>query len=353
MLAVALEDFSIAIIDIDTRIIVRKFEGHSAQLTDATFSPDSRWLITSAMDCLVRTWDIPSAQLIDQFRTESACVSLNMSPTGELLATAHVEFLGIFLWCNRTLYSHTTLKSIDIQDEPPAVTLPEISNYEDVIKLDEEESEEPIFKSPEQIGSELITLSGLASSKWLNLLEINIIRQKNKPKEPPKAPKAAPFFLPTIPSLSLQFDVENENKEEGSTKLLFPQSLSNLSTFGKMLNETGNTNDFTKTIEGLKGMGPSSIEFEIKSLSPDVGGTVGVMLQFLKCIEFMLKTNQNFELAQAYLGVFLRNHSKVIASDKKLKNYLANIQTCHYMSWNRIQEKLFYNLCVINSLKTL
>lgn len=44
MLAIALEDFSMSIIDIDSRREVRKFIGHLAQLTDATFSPDSRWL---------------------------------------------------------------------------------------------------------------------------------------------------------------------------------------------------------------------------------------------------------------------------------------------------------------------
>jgi len=44
MLAVALEDFTISIVDLDTRRVVRKFIGHMAQLTDATFSPDSRLL---------------------------------------------------------------------------------------------------------------------------------------------------------------------------------------------------------------------------------------------------------------------------------------------------------------------
>lgn len=68
MLTVALEDFSIVIVDIETRNLVRKFVGHTAQLTDAALSPDSRWLITSAMDCTIRVWDIPSSQLIDCFQ---------------------------------------------------------------------------------------------------------------------------------------------------------------------------------------------------------------------------------------------------------------------------------------------
>lgn len=68
LVAVALGDFTIVLIDLDTRKIVRCFEGHEAQLTDACFNPDSRWLVTASMDCTIRTWDIPSSNLIDIFQ---------------------------------------------------------------------------------------------------------------------------------------------------------------------------------------------------------------------------------------------------------------------------------------------
>lgn len=71
LLCVAMEDFSLIIIDLDTKGIVRKFEGHSGQLTDTTFSADSRWIISASMDCTIRTWDIPSAQLVDSFQVTS------------------------------------------------------------------------------------------------------------------------------------------------------------------------------------------------------------------------------------------------------------------------------------------
>lgn len=64
-LAIALDNYDISLVDTDTRIIVRKFSGHRGPLTDLTFSPDSRWLITSAMDSTIRTWDIPSSSMID------------------------------------------------------------------------------------------------------------------------------------------------------------------------------------------------------------------------------------------------------------------------------------------------
>ena len=205
MLAVALENFTLVVIDVDTKSIIRKFFGHTAQITDATFAPDSRWLITSSMDCSIRTWDVPSAQLVDQFKTEFACTSLSMSPTGEALATAHVDYLGIFLWSNRTLYNKVTLKALSPDDEPALMVLPEVIRQENEVDAIEETAA-PEFLSPEQISEELITLSGLPTSRWQNLLNLDVIKMRNKPKEPPKAPKAIPFFLPTVASLNFQFD---------------------------------------------------------------------------------------------------------------------------------------------------
>lgn len=64
-LAIALDNYDISLVDTDTRTVVRKFSGHRGPLTDLTFTPDSRWLVTSAMDSTIRTWDIPSSSLID------------------------------------------------------------------------------------------------------------------------------------------------------------------------------------------------------------------------------------------------------------------------------------------------
>lgn len=353
LLAVALVDFTIHILDIDTKTIIRKFIGHTASITDATFSPDSRWLITSSMDCSIRTWNIPSSQLIDQFKTESACISLTMSPTGDLLATAHVNYLGIFLWCNQTLYSNVTLKALTPNEEPALVVLPEIARdvYEEELSVKKED--EPEFISPDQLSKQLVTLSDLPSSRWQNLLNIDVIRKRNKPKQPPKVPKAAPFFLPTIASLSLKFNLNEDIPEAPQSKLLSTQIIVNMSEFGKILDKTQETNDFKPVVQKLKSLGPSMIEFEIKSLEPEGGGSWDIMLQFLKTIEFMLKTNKDFELAQSYLSIFLKIHGKNITYHESLRRYLTNVQSCSLVSWNRIQEKLLYSLCVIQSKKSL
>lgn len=76
LVALALDDFSLVLVDLDTRVLVRRFQGHRGHLTDATFSPDARWLVTASMDRTVRTWDIPSGQLVDAFKVRSDLIPL-------------------------------------------------------------------------------------------------------------------------------------------------------------------------------------------------------------------------------------------------------------------------------------
>ncbi|RZF37096.1 hypothetical protein LSTR_LSTR013792 [Laodelphax striatellus] len=74
IVCIALDDFSLCLLDIDTRKVVRKFVGHSGQINDATFSPDMRWLVSAAMDSVIRVWDIPTGQLVDCFKFASVAM---------------------------------------------------------------------------------------------------------------------------------------------------------------------------------------------------------------------------------------------------------------------------------------
>lgn len=71
LLAVSLDDFTIALIDNEARNVVRTFSGHCGKLNDVTFSPDSKWLVSAGMDCRILTWDLPSGYLVDQFKVRS------------------------------------------------------------------------------------------------------------------------------------------------------------------------------------------------------------------------------------------------------------------------------------------
>ncbi|KAI8130595.1 WD repeat-containing protein 36 [Lucilia cuprina] len=258
------------------------------------YSPDSRWLISASMDATIKIWDIPSSYMIDHFRVEKPCVSLTMSPTGDFLATAHVNNLGIYLWANKMLFSQISLRSINPKAEAPYVGLP--SNVADQLNLEEavdelsmdvddkEELGEEIalkYETPEQLSKELITMSGVAASRWQNLLDLDIIKKRNKPKAPPKVPKQAPFFLPTVAGLEMKFDVTNakSDDEDLESRVLQATSLNNLTNFGKLLEATSSSQNYEKCVQHLKQLGPSMIDFEVKSLHPIGGGTVKAMHQ--------------------------------------------------------------------------
>ena len=99
LMAAALTDFSIEIVDYVEQSSVRHFEHsllsiHIARILDMVFSPDSRWLVSCSLDYTIRVWNIPTCSLIDCFATENPPVSLDFSPTADVLCVAFLESIG-------------------------------------------------------------------------------------------------------------------------------------------------------------------------------------------------------------------------------------------------------------------
>ena len=90
-----------------------------------TFSPDSRWLVTTSLDSIIRTFDIPTGRLIDAFRTPSIATSISFSPTNDFLATAHVDSVGVFLWS--VLLVHLTYNEVDVGNRANRAQYAEVS----------------------------------------------------------------------------------------------------------------------------------------------------------------------------------------------------------------------------------
>jgi U3 small nucleolar RNA-associated protein 21 len=126
LLAVVSDDFIIRIYDIETKSLVRRFEGHSGQLiTDVSFSGDSRLLVSASGDGTVRLWDLPTGKCIDWFKVKNPIISLTFSPRGDFLATTHLRSRGIYLWVNQMYFSNVFLQPIPT--EPQYADMPTIA----------------------------------------------------------------------------------------------------------------------------------------------------------------------------------------------------------------------------------
>ena len=121
-------------------------------------------------------------------------------------------------------------------------------------------------------------------------MNLDVIKAKNKPKAPPKKPKAAPFFLPTIPGLATQFDLSAVEKaaEEDSPKSAIAISFTK---FGAALSQAETEADMGAVLESLLELGPSALDLEIRSLAPEGGGSLGLMESFLKMIRRVLNNS--------------------------------------------------------------
>jgi U3 small nucleolar RNA-associated protein 21 len=95
LLAVVCDDMVVRIIDIETRRIVRELAcGVHGRILDIVGCGHC----VELQDSVIRTFDIPTGQLINAFRTPSVATSIAFSPTNDFLATTHVDSVGIFLW---------------------------------------------------------------------------------------------------------------------------------------------------------------------------------------------------------------------------------------------------------------
>lgn len=364
LLAVALDDWSAQVIDIDTKNIVRKLYGHSNQITDIAFSHDSRWLVSSSLDKTIRIWDLPSGTCIDQFNIPSPTSSLTMSPVGDFLATTHTGHLGVYLWANKSCFTHVSLRPLPEDFEAPLIPLPSMAAdasqmppkegeeaHEEKIEENIDDDEE--YKSPEQISEELITLANLPTSRWLNLLSLDVIKKKNKPVEPPKVPKAAPFFIPTVPGLEFKLAApeEESSKDGGGSKIRSIDSFEMLTQFGKLLKAAESGKDYEPALKLLMSMGPAAVEVEIRGLDPDIGGSEDIMIRFIEMIKYAFQTKRNFEVTQGYLGLFLKLHADFIMENDDAKQVFEKLSIIQEDSWHKLRDTMNQTLTLVSYFK--
>ncbi|KDN39399.1 WD40 repeat-like protein [Tilletiaria anomala UBC 951] len=335
LLAVACDDLTVLLVDIETRRVVREFSGFRGRVLDLCISSDARWLITTSMDSVVRTFDIPTATLVDTFKTPSVATSLSMSPSLDFLATAHVDSIGVYLWANKAQFSSVALRGLDELaevadgDAEGVVSMPSLqgdSGAQELVADEEAEGVDvmQIYTSPPQLFADqnnrstegaLTTLSTMPRSRWLTLINLDIIKKRDKPVEPPKQPEKAPFFLPQVAGTTFEFDTNakqpaaNKKGKEGA-RLLSGADLSFESDFVKRLQKANQANDASSFFYYVHALTPPALDAEIRSLA-----SFDDLRLFIDVMTLRLQAHLDFEAVQAMLRVFLQIHSDLLIAN--------------------------------------
>lgn len=201
LLAFACDDMSIRVVDLETKKTIRELWGPVGKIQDLCFSSDGRWVIAASQDAMIRVWDLPTSHLIDAIRLEKACTALAMNCTGEYLAATIQDEPGVTLWTNKTMFKHVPTRQIS-EKEIGQASVPTVSGegnqglLQSAFEEEEQEADDGVVAPPaDQHSSGMMTLSLVPKSRWQTLLHLDLIKERNKPTEPPKAPEKAPFFL--------------------------------------------------------------------------------------------------------------------------------------------------------------
>ncbi|XP_053555707.1 WD repeat-containing protein 36 [Bombina bombina] len=303
--------------------------------------------ITAGSDKLIKFWKFKSKELIQT-------TSLSVPPTtillhrdsGMLGVTLDDFSLNVFDIETRKLVRKFLGHNGKINDmviiEKSAETMEEEGETnEDIME----------YESPEQLGEQLVTLSLLPDSRWRNLLNLDIIKQRNKPKEPPKVPKSAPFFIPTLPGLVPRFATD-VGEDVPQSKIVNLGVLEQKSEFYMRLEEAITHQNYDIPLKTIKELGPSSTDTELRNLAPEGGGSVAVMHSFLRMIRSMLETKRDFDLAQAYLALFLKLHLRFISSEPQLIEEISTLSSHLEETWLHLQSLFNQSLCVLNYMKS-
>jgi U3 small nucleolar RNA-associated protein 21 len=370
LIALNCDDGSIRVVDIETKKLIRELWASmshaSIQVIDYTFSNDGRWIISATSDSVIRVWDLPTGHLIDAMRLPKPCTSIAFSPTGEYLATAQAGDVGVNVWTNRTLFTQVSTRHIS-EAEITTVTAPTVSGEggEGMIEaateedVEEEEFDATAVPIMDQLSEGITTLSLVPKSRWQTLLHLDIIRARNKPKEAPKAPEKAPFFLPSVGENPINSTTSNaltltadEPASRISSSALASKSSVSASTdvFTRHLAQASETSNYAPILTHLSSLPPSAADVAIRTLSTVTPYTE--LQTFMQALTARLQERKDYELVQAWMSVFLRLHGDIIVRDEDLIGELRKWQEEAKRERDRVGGLVGYSVGVVGWLRS-
>ncbi|CAO1626324.1 unnamed protein product [Jaminaea pallidilutea] len=204
--------------DVQTRRIVRRFKDLPGRITDVAFSPSLRSLLVATMDGNLTTYDIPSGLAMDRIRLREVMVSVDWSPDGSMLAACGTEGKGIYLWSwtgGRGLLADDSDDAVEMESVDAA--LPSVRGFGADTEEEPEALEEPMATTLSLDGLKdygisaipllngeangeaepLTTLTTQPRTKWTTLLNLDVIKARDRPRTvtKPKRKHDTPFFL--------------------------------------------------------------------------------------------------------------------------------------------------------------
>lgn len=380
---------------------------------------------------------------------DSPITSLSLSPAMDILVTTHVEKRGLYTWANGLIFG--TTDAIEASDTPISIKIPDMSSadiqhdktsrrdsqrstmlqhssmphQESTPTASENSSEEihhrvdlsddastssdsevddamesndtvsmndrdaHVLTGTAPVAPDMITLSMLPRSQWLNLVHIDTIKTRNKPIEPPKKPEAAPFFLPTVAGANAGRDpvfavpdpdshgsdddvriaqraaaawgddddtiIQEEDQQQDDSRVRKSKPGKNGHLLSSLLETYTQHKTWKPLLEHLTSLSPSQLDVQLRSLDlSDQGEDHETdMLNFLSFLSDAIASDTHFEFLQALLRAFILIHGESIAQYPRIQERAQFVEEQTHKAWTRLEQALQHTLCVIGILGSM
>lgn len=308
------EDFSIEIWDMYTRQRSRHFKGHTKAITEARFTPNNKFVISTSMDQTLKIWDVLSGHLINDIHLQKPIITFDISPDGEMLASAFLDCKEVNLWhvmIGMRPWGNEVEIALRFQSN-----IHDVSNKTRLKYYDQERKNEgaEIFDENEDFYKEFncenndneFNLTQVSEGKWRPLLYLDLIKEKNKPKIIEKTEAKLPFFL--------DFENKDQFKEElkeivvkeikEKSKIISSQREKYMDEVGTLLdNFLEKDAEFIDVFNYMKSLTPSQLDYELRKQF--FGGNIIKIQKMMEFFENLFESNEEFDLKQVYFKIFL------------------------------------------------
>lgn len=363
-IAVSLDDGNVVVVDLNGQCVVRSFECN-VPAVDVAFSADGRWLGAVLRDGGLRIFDLPAARCIDSFAFARPALSLCFAPSGAFLLTSHAKGNAIQTWANKFLFDPSQSVPL-LQSEPGApIKIDEPGGLEADTDDEQGENDErasknvhatPIDAKP--LEPRLFTLSDVPPQKWLATLHLDLVKERNKPKEAPKPLPSAPFFLPTAHDGVTPRFAAPQAEESGDEKLAAKdENLSRVLSGDRSVSVTGSAfqallrkEDYDGALTFLKSQTASGVHLAIEELGPFASGEEGELASGLRFFLHHLSQAHFADEVQVFLSIFLQVHGDELAELPELRTLCGQLAKVQEGLWTTLNGQCQKARCFLGML---
>ncbi|EAS07174.2 Utp21 specific WD40 associated domain protein (macronuclear) [Tetrahymena thermophila SB210] len=354
---VALTDNTIEMWDMLSLKRGRKFGGHTQKILDACFSHNNKYIFSSSLDSTLKVYDIAQNDIIANLEVERPIISLDNSPSGEFLITVFANSREINIWHNlveilpwasplkKTVKFVSPIKHTDIEDRKRYY----LNNS---IKQEEDELEEQMLLEgkvdykidPVNNSLNIIRFTQLEDGKWLPLIHLDEIKERNRLENNEEIDFKMPFFL----DFSKKDEVRDQLKKEYQQKVS-EQSKIIKDKKEKYMNELGSTiqklvfdfkeKNYNKFFDELKSLTPSQADYELRQVL--FGNTDNSIMRVLTFFNHLFDSTDELDLKNAYFSRVIKISGDELMRDTQYKEVIEQIRNKIQNSWQALMDKQY------------